>query len=85
MPLGCQWFNQAMRVVFQTTLFIYFKIPLLNIAAYCCASLSISSDVFIRVHISAVEEFSIKCSVSLVIKRQYLHIDYVYFQIWDCS
>lgn len=85
MSLGSQWFNQAVRVLFQTTGFMYFQIPLLNTAAYCCAFLSISSDVFIRVHISAAEEFSIKCSVSLIIKRQCLHLDYVCFQIWNCS
>lgn len=85
MSLGSQWFNQAMRVLFQTTGFIYFQILLLNIAAYCCAFLSISSNVFTRVHISAVEEFSIKCSVNLIIKRKYLQLDCVYFQIWKCS
>lgn len=85
MSLDSQWFNQAMRVLFQTTGFIYFHISLLNIAAFCCASLSISTDVFTRVHISAVEEFSIKCSVSLIIKTQYLHLDFAYFQIWNCS
>lgn len=85
MSLGSQWFNQAMRVPFQTTGFIYFQISLLNIAAYYCASLSISTDVFTRVHISAVEEFSVNCSVSLIIKMQYLHLDYVYFQIWNSS
>lgn len=84
MPLGSQWFRQALRVLFQTILLIYFQIPLLNIVAYCRASLSISSDVFITVHISAVEEFSIKSSISLI-KRQYLHLDHVYFQIWNCS
>lgn len=82
MSLGSQWFHQAMKVLFQTTGFIYFYIHLLNIAAYCCASLFISTDFFIRVHISAVEEFSIECSVSLIIKMQYLHLDYVYF--WNC-
>lgn len=46
MSLGSQWYKQDVRVLFQTTGFTYFQMILLNIAACCCGSLSISSELF---------------------------------------
>lgn len=46
MSLGSQWYNWDVKILVQTTGFIYFQIILLNLAARCCASLSISSELF---------------------------------------
>lgn len=61
MLLGSQCYHQDVRVLFQATGIIYFQIFLLNIAACCCASLSINSELFSSEFMCLLGgEFSIK-------------------------